>query len=165
MPLYTEHTVRQASLDTLCCDSTSSLLPPFLLPPPLKNKQTNKNPGLLHGAFYQPLLFRRSGPACRCQFILTLAVTLSLAFIDSELCSSALLHSNPAVIRKGQRVGSLLLCCQCPCLLLRYLLALAFGWRPNEQPVRRRSGWWREEMSAKAYLTPRGIQYSCPLYS
>lgn len=78
---------------------------------------------------------------CRCQFILTLAVTLSLPFIDSQLCSSALLPSNPAAIRKGQCVGSLLLCCQCWCPLLRYLLALAFGWRPNEQPVRRRSSW------------------------
>lgn len=103
---------------------------------------------------------------CRCQFILTLAVTPSLPFIDSQLCSSAPLPSNPAVIRKGQCVGSLLLCCQCWCPLLRYLLALAFGWRPNEQPVRRRSSWGREEMmSGEAYSTPPAIQYSCSFYS
>lgn len=40
------------------------------------------------------------------------------------LCFSLL--SRPAVMSKGQRVSCLLLCCQCSCLLLRCLLALAF---------------------------------------
>lgn len=103
---------------------------------------------------------------CRCQFIFTLAVTLSLPFIDSQLCSSAPFPSNPAVIGKGRCVDSLLLCCQCWCPLLRYLLALAFGWRPNEQPVRRPNSWRREEiMSGKSYSPPPGTQYSCSFYS
>lgn len=41
--------------------------------------------------------------------------------------------SSPAVMSKGQGVSSPTSCCQCSCLLLRYLLALAFSCCPNEQ--------------------------------
>lgn len=60
------------------------------------------------------------------------SVTLSVSsfplfvFVTSSL-------STPAVMSKGQPVCSLLLRCQCPCLLLRYLLALAFSCCPNKQ--------------------------------
>lgn len=86
--------------------------PFFLLFPPLPH------------SLISPLL------SCRCQITWVSpppSVNLSLSFF--LLCS---FPSGLAVMSKGQCVSSRLLCCQCSCLLWRYLLAVAFSCCPNE---------------------------------
>lgn len=58
---------------------------------------------------------------------------------------SSPLLSCPAVMSKGQRVSCLLLCCQCSCLLLRCLLALAFSCCPSKCEAPHWNSWWRKD--------------------
>lgn len=71
-----------------------------------------------------------------------LSASLSVTLLLSVFFTS---FQFPAVMSKGQRVCSLLLCCQCSCLLLPYLLALAFSCCPNEQAAQHCNSWWRRK--------------------
>lgn len=58
--------------------------------------------------------------------------------------------SSPAVMSKGQGVSSPTSCCQCSCLLLRYLLALAFSYCPNEQAAQHWSSWCSQKHTSRS---------------
>ena len=125
----------------------------FLFPPPVPNELRY----LCRLCFPPRPLFQNPPPPCCIDvslsvplfLFLSLPVTLSPSFVPLSALFTSFL-SSPPVMSKGQRVSSLLLCCQCECLLPWYLLALAFGCCPNEPAAQHCNSWWREKKKTEA---------------